>query len=436
MFLEKNPPITEVLQYGVTPRFVELLMGQNAPTGEPIVEQIQFEAAWALTNIASGSPEQTRHVVELGTVPIFIQFLQHPNPDLRDQCIWALGNIAGDCPNMRDMVLANNIMYPLLTNINSELDSTFPKISIIRNATWALSNLCRGRPVPNWNEVVVALPTLSRLITVDDQDTLADACWSLSYLSDAPPDHLERLNDVIKANVVPSLIKLTSNRSSTVQTPALRAIGNIVTGDEQQTQVVIDAGGLPAMKNLLGDPRVSLQKEACWAISNVTAGTSDQIQFVIEAGCFPKIIHMLAYADLKVKREACWALCNATSMYSERPDQVKYLVQEGIIKPLCDILKCPDIKIILVALGGIHNILEVGETEALSSETGNNPYALKIEECGGLDAIADLQNHENVQVYEESKGIIDKFFDGEENFELDDGINSINYDVPSGGFNF
>ena len=54
MFLEKNPPIAEVLQYGVTTRFVELLVGPNPPSGDPIIEKIQFEAAWALTNIASG----------------------------------------------------------------------------------------------------------------------------------------------------------------------------------------------------------------------------------------------------------------------------------------------------------------------------------------------------------------------------------------------
>lgn len=413
-------------------------MGPNQPSNEPIVEKIQFEAAWALTNIASGSPEQTQHVVELGTIPIFIKYLQHHNPELRDQCIWALGNIAGDCPQMRDMVLSHNIMYPLLTNINSELDSTFPKVSIVRNATWALSNLCRGRPVPNWNEVVVALPILARLINVDDQDTLADACWTLSYLSDVPPDHLERLDDVINANVIPTLIKLTSYRNSTVQTPALRAIGNIVTGNEYQTQVVIDAGGLPAMQNLLSDARISLQKEACWAISNVTAGTVEQIQHVINANIFPKIIHMLAYADLKVKREACWALCNATSMYAEQPSQIKYLVQQGCIKPLCDLLKCPDIKIVLVALGGIHNILEVGEMEALATEGGLNPYSVKVEECGGLNIIADLQNHKNNKIYEESKALIDKYFNGDDEFDLedDDDVNPINYQVPSGGFNF
>lgn len=372
-------------------------------------------------------------------MPIFIRLLQHANAELRDQCIWALGNIAGDCPEMRDMVLASDVMYPLLMNLNAELDSSFPKLSIIRNATWTLSNMCRGRPVPAWNEVVVALPTLARLIHLDDQDTLADACWTLSYLSDVPPEHLERLDDVVNGAVIPMLVKLTGHRHHTVQTPALRAIGNIVTGNAMQTQAVIDAGGLFAMRALLGDPRVSLQKEACWAISNVTAGTAEQIQSVLEADICPKLIHLLAYADLKVKREACWALCNATSMFMENPEHVKYLVSTGCIKPLCDLLTCPDIKIILVTLGGLGNILEVGEQEAVNSRGEFNPYAVMIEECGGLDLISDLQMHKNNKVYEEAKSIIDKYFHGDDDFDLaanDTANSALQYQAPSGGFNF
>lgn len=54
----------------------------------------QFEAAWALTNIASTS--ETRAVVNDGAVPALVRNLHHHNPDLREQCAWCLGNIAGD----------------------------------------------------------------------------------------------------------------------------------------------------------------------------------------------------------------------------------------------------------------------------------------------------------------------------------------------------
>ncbi len=77
--------------------------------------------------------------------------------------MWALGNIAGDSPKCRDYVLGHNALPPLLEQLKEN-----SKISMLRNATWTLSNFCRGKPAPNFTvvgRVPVPCPAGSRMVT-------------------------------------------------------------------------------------------------------------------------------------------------------------------------------------------------------------------------------------------------------------------------------
>lgn len=60
----------------------------------------------------------------------------------------------------------------------------------------------------------------------------------------------------------------------------------------------------------------------------------------------------------------------------------RFLVDQGCIPPLCDLLTVMDSKIVQVALNGLENILRLGEQDAKTSN-GANPYSVMIEECYG-----------------------------------------------------
>lgn len=261
---------------------------------------------------------------------------------------------------------------------------------------------------------------LAKLVYSLDDEVLIDACWAISYLSDGANDKIQA---VIEAGIPRRLVELLMHASTSVQTPALRSVGNIVTGDDVQTQIIINCGALPALLSLLGSSKDGIRKEACWTISNVTAGNSGQIQAVIDANIIPPLINLLSNGDFKTRKEACWAISNATSGGLQKPDQIRYLVQQGCIKPLCDLLSCPDNKIIQVALDGLENILKVGDMDKESSETPGdqtvNHFALYIEEAGGMEKIHDCQNNINEEIYMKAFNIIGKYFSDEEEAGVD-----------------
>lgn len=430
--VEKSAPYDAVAASGVVPRLVELLERNDFP-------ELQFESAWALTNIAAGTSENTMMVVQCGAIPRFVALLASANADCRDQSAWAIGNLSGEGAAVRDEALRLGAMPALLT----VLSSPNQPIHVLRNATWAVSNLCRCKPAPPLESVAVALPTLAALLNHQDDQLIVDAAWGISYISDGPP---ERVQAVLETGVMPRIVELLSAPTSSVKLPAIRIIGNIAAGTDAQTQIIINSGALPAMGALLRDSKRAMRKEACWTISNIAAGQSHQIEALIAANICIPILECLSAKELDVKKEAVWTIANIT--FCGSPLQVKYLVSIGVIPPLCDTLRTFDPKIISVSLEALQCFLQNGEDEKKSGATEENYVAKQVMECGGIDCIEQLQTHSDRAVYNLALQILEGFFMAEEedgglglpegggmmNF-AEGGENMLQYH-GNGGFNF
>lgn len=278
-------------------------------------------------------------------------------------------------------------------------------MSIKRNATWALSNLCRGKPQPDFSKVSVALPILANLIKfTNDRDVLADACWSISYLSDGENKQIEA---VMQTDVTSRLVELLNSPYVNVVTPALRAIGNFVTGTDSQTQRVLDANVLPTLLSLLSNPKTTIVKEACWTISNIAAGNPNQVQLLFQNNIMPTIIQLLSKSYV-IRKEAAWVIANATSQTN--PASILLLVNQGVIPALCDTLKIPDIEIKEVVLNALGHILSAGQLLQMTSGSETNTYVTYVIQCGGADTLEALQDHPNKSISNKVQNILQYFY--------------------------
>ncbi|TXG65190.1 hypothetical protein EZV62_006465 [Acer yangbiense] len=376
---ECSPPIEEVIQSGVVPCInIRVLLVREA-------------------------------------IPNLVKLLVSPRDDVCEQAMWALVNVASESPRCRDFVLGCGALRRLQEQLKKH-----DKLPMLRNATWTLSIFCRGKPQPPFYLVKPAFPALAQLILLNDEEVLTDVCWALSYLSDGTNDKIQAVIDV---GVCLRLVEFLTHPSPfpSVLIPALRTVGNIVTGDDLQTQgnqveesadlwCIISHQALPCLLNLLtNNYKKSIKKEACWTISNITAGNKEQIHAVIEANIIGPLIHLLQNAEFDIKTEAAWAISNATSGGTH--EQIKYLVSQGCIKPLCDLLVCLDPRIVTVCLEGLENILKVGEADKSQGNTGGvNVYAQMIDDAEGLEKIENLQSHDNIEIYEKAVKIPETYW--------------------------
>ncbi|KAL3690654.1 hypothetical protein R1sor_004305 [Riccia sorocarpa] len=396
-----SPPLSVAVQAGVVPVLVDCLAFGSS-------EEQLLEAAWSLTNIASGEHDLTRAV--LPALPMLISHLgDKSSVAVAEQCAWAIGNVAGEGEEMRDILLSQGVLRPLARLMTSSSPS------LARTASWAMSNLIKG-PSPRAASDLMKTEGMPQVLVGQmmkgDDELLVELAWVMVYLTSMSDAHSGILVSVGLLTVLVN--KLATSDSSALLTPILRCLGNIVAGDNAKTDAVLTAGGdvpggiVGALARCLDMGHRNMQKEAAWAVSNIAAGSMLHKRMVFQGGAIPSLLHLLATAAFDVRKEAAYALGNVCVAPKAKGKEVEpivehltVLVDRGCIPGFLALVKSPDMEAARLGLQFLELVMR-------GLPGGQGPKVVEKED--GIAAMEVLQFHENDELRLMANALIDKYF--------------------------
>ncbi|URE43357.1 hypothetical protein MUK42_14768 [Musa troglodytarum] len=403
------PPVKAALQAGAVPLLVQYLS-----FGSP--DEQLLEAAWCLTNIAAGEPEETKSLVP--ALPLLVAHLgEKSSVPVAEQCAWALGNVAGEGDELRNILLAQGALLPLARLMMSNKGST------ARTASWALSNLIKG-PQPNAATELIRIKgvldaIIQHLRNLDDE-LVTEVAWVVVYLSALSEAAVGLL---VKSDVVHLLVgKLAASERLHLLIPVLRSLGNLVAADSYMTDKVLVVGHnttdqilLGLIKCLKSEHRV-LKKEAAWVLSNIAAGSVGHKELIFSSEATPLMIHLLSSAPFDIRKEVAYTLgnlCVAPAKNAEQPSVIVHhlvaLVNRECISGFIHLVRSADIQSAKLGLQFL---------ELVMRGMPNREGPKLVEREDGIDAMERFQFHENEEMRTMANGLVDKYFG--EDYGLDE----------------
>ncbi len=322
----------------------------------------QLEAAWCITNIASSTHEHTKQVLPFAIR--LIAYLDNADNVVREQCAWALGNIAADSPEYAHVLIGAGILKPLadlfglkipdltrtviwcLANVirsvlcswvlPAEQESTqhrqqqqhqhqqqSPPLSVsdhsghgVVDATTAATPTSQPRYEPSifFQTGHNFAPLLIKCLQSSHEEIATESAWALSYLATYPDYGL--VFELIKLNILPVIIALLSRNTSaqilqqriSLTVPLLRILGSAARGPNTVIDSIFASSDISLllqalMVQLQCTEVPSIQKETVWVVSNLATGSERGVDLLAQSGFVPPLLHLCAHSDVRRQYE-------------------------------------------------------------------------------------------------------------------------------------
>jgi hypothetical protein len=389
----QESPLQDIVNEGIIPELILLLDLNLNP-------EFQYEALFCLTFITSKTNEEIGFLIIKQGIKKIVMILDSLIEEIKIQGALLIGNLAINSYKIRDSLIKEEAYNKLLISLRGTNNK-----KIIKNNTWAISNFFRVKPLMMYDNAKKSIKIIARNIFLlkDDLEFLNDACFILCFITE---NYKEGIKELMELEILESIINLLDCKMPYIQITTLRLLGNIATGNANQTQELIDSGLLPQLKKTIFNQKKIIRKESAWILSNIAAGTQKQIENLINEDFLLIFEKVIQNDESEVRKECIWAMCNLTSV--KNPNYIKKILQQGILECIKSCLMINDAKNLAVNLEALNNLLFFGKQNKINNV---NPVAEEIERLGMIDLLENLQSHPVEIVYEKTLKLLLDYFD-------------------------
>ncbi|CEP14047.1 hypothetical protein [Parasitella parasitica] len=300
----------------------------------PGYDELKYETAWTITNIAYGTKEHTSSLIQSGVINSLIYcFRTTDNFRVRSQSAWALANVSIESPRYREMMAQENLIGIIALALTEKCEIVYSKLNLamnqgritkndqgqivcnsksdtddVKDLTWSLANICRGgfKTAEHWEQYLVAFNAFSQCVHFDNSDIWTEACWGLSRILSNMYNHdpffavldlhprlcprliqLLRYADVNFVSYFPFIQVLIHgdplrNEAAATILPVLQTISNFSSGPNEYIEILLNADLLNTIWwYMSSDIPPALRRNAILTISNLAAGNESIVRKVV-----------------------------------------------------------------------------------------------------------------------------------------------------------
>ncbi|KAL0236480.1 hypothetical protein GEMRC1_003062 [Eukaryota sp. GEM-RC1] len=281
-----------------------------------IPKLIDYLKTWVLTNIAcSSEPDHIQALIDSGILAALASCMVHStDANVKDQCCWGLGNIAGEDAQCAGLFLESDYIKAIAFTVNCFIE--VGDWEALSNAVWTVMNIFRWKLFDDlevYIPVVSAchniLPLLDSLLRNDYISLVESFLWIFAFLA----EQFETVYDLfITKEMAFCFATLIHHSNNTISYVAFRFLGNLFTGWCPFVVEILDKLGLvrSLFSMLENSTNIFHKKEVLWFFNNVISDSQESLQFCFDKDIIPVVIKYLTHGEHSLFMESGFCILN------------------------------------------------------------------------------------------------------------------------------